>query len=398
MLAIKHVKLIDGTGRPPAGDAVILLNGRKITAAGPGVPIPEDASVIDGRGMTAVPAFSDMHTHMGGSSTFDHSPCGDRLGTYEFSEARESFLRWGVTTVRTCGDRASEILNYRDSVNSGKIISPRVLSCGPFIQDPDGHPWATVYMRDPTVGKEACVFADTDMTLEQQIADIALLGVDFIKVFYAHLNKMDYPNPVPRITKEQLCRAVAAAHSHGLKCACHVDGPEEMSDAADAGVDYIEHIIGAGCENGEYSDEIVEKVVSSGAVVTPTMVSIQRFDDSPGFRSVWDELNTAVKQFYDAGVPMMVGCDSGIPFVPFGESLHDEMEMLANAGIPVPEVLRMATLGNMTHIGLDTSLGSIEPGKTADIVLLGSDPLENIRNTRDVRLVFKEGRVVFDAH
>lgn len=398
MLAIEHVKLIDGTGNTPVENAVILAENGKITAAGAGISVPAEASVINGCGLTAVPGFSDMHTHFGGSSGFDHSSCGDRVGTYEYAEAREGFLRWGVTAVRTCGDRAEDMLSYRDDVNAGKILAPRVISCGPFLQAMDGHPWGTVYMRDPVVAEKACLFADDPDPIEEQVARIAGMGVDFIKVFYAHLNKMDYPNSVPRLTKEQLIRVAESAHAHGLKCACHVDGPAEMMDAAEAGIDFIEHMIGAGGECGEFTDEMVEKVLKSGAVVTPTMVSIQRFDSTPGFRSVWADLNKAVLQFYEAGVPMMVGCDSGIPFVPFGESLHDEMEMLVGAGIPAADVLSMATLGNMKHMGLGDTLGSIEAGKNADIVLLGSDPQMDIRATKDIRLVLKDGRVAYDAN
>ena len=397
MLAIKHVHLITGTDTAPVDDATILIENGKIKAAGKDIVVPESASIINGQGMTAMPALSDVHTHMGGSSSFDHSPCGKRIETYEYSESREGFLRWGVTTVRTCGDQAKEMLSYRDDVKSGKSVAPRIISCGPFIQDPNGHPWGTVYMKSPEVAENACMFADSGEAIEQQVDEIAHTGVDFIKVFYAHLNKMDYPNPVPRITKEQLGRIVDSAHRNGLKCACHVDGPEEMMDAAECGVDFIEHMIGAGNENTAFTDEMIQKVKDSGAFVDPTMISILRFDQTPGFVSVYDGLKKAVKQFYDAGIPLLVGCDSGIPFVPFGESVHDELACLVEAGIPASDVIRMATLGNAQALELDGSIGSIEPGKQADIVLLGSDPLEDIANTKDIRRVIMNGRTVFDA-
>lgn len=397
MFVIKNIRLIDGTGNAPVDNASVVIENGVFRAAGQDAEVPAGASILDGSGLTAIPGLIEMHTHFGGSSAFDHPPCGTRHETYDYAEARESFLRWGVTTIRTCGDQATDMLGFRDDVNAGKVISPRVITCGPFIQDPNGHPWATVYSRSQVVGEKACVFADVRVPIERQVASIALMGVDFIKVFYAHLNKMDYPNPVSRLTKAQLKRVANSAHRNGLKCACHVDGPEEMMDAAEVGVDYIEHMIGAGNENSTFSPEMIEKVKASGAVVDPTMISILRFDQTPGFRSVYQDLEVAVKQFYDAGIPLVVGCDSGIPFVPFGESFHDEMACIAKAGIPNGEVLHMATLGNAKALGRDDTLGSIEPGKQADLVLLGSDPMENIENTKDIRLVIMNGHTVFDA-
>lgn len=397
MLAIDHVRLIDGTGRAPVEHATILIENGTFQEVGQGIPIPSGASIIDGTNLTAIPGLIDMHTHFGGSSSFDHPPAGSRHETYDYVEAREGFLRWGVTTVRTCGDQAPDILEFRDDVRKGKVISPRILSCGPFIQHPAGHPWATVYTKSPEIQETACIFADGRVPIERQVSNIALMGVNFIKVFYAHLNKMDYPNPVPRLTKEQLKRVVDSAHRNNLKCACHVDGPEEMMDAVEVGADYIEHMIGAGNEHTAFTDEMLLKIKASGAIVDPTMVSILRFDQTPGFISVWEELKKAVQQFYDAGIPLTVGCDSGIPFVPFGESLHDEMACFVEAGIPAGEVLRMATSGNAKALELASTIGSIAPGKAADLILLGSNPLENITNTRDIRLVMMNGHSVYDA-
>lgn len=397
MLAIKNVRLIDGCGAAPVENAVILIENGIFTKVTPEAEIPSDASVINANGLTAIPGLIDMHTHMSGSSGFDHPGAGTRTETYDYVEARESFLRWGVTTVRTCGDFAEEMLAFRNDVQHGKFTSPRIVSCGPFIQHPKGHPWATVYMKNPAVSEKGCLFADDGRSIEEQVAYLASIGVDFIKVFYAHLNKMDYPNPVPRLTKDQLRRVVDSAHLNGLKCACHVDGPEEMMDATEVGVDIIEHMIGAGNECSEFTDEQVEKIKASGASIDPTMISVLRFDDTPGFRSVWEDLKKAVKQFYDAGIPLTVGCDSGIPFVPFGESLHDEMNCMVEAGIPATDVISMATYGNAKALGLDERVGSIAPGREADLILLGSDPIADIAATKDIRLVLKQGKVMYQA-
>lgn len=388
MIAIKNARNLNNS------QISILIENGTIVANGPNIEIPEGITVIDGTGKYIIPGFIDAHTHMGGSSSFEHPSCGNRQETYDFTESREGFLKWGVTAVRTCGDQSEEILSFRDDVKSGKICSPHVVCCGPFIQAKDGHPWATVYMKNDRVAKLACIFADNEIAIERQVAGIALAGVDFIKVFYAHLNKVDIEHFVPRLTKEQLKRVVDSAHRHNLKCVCHVDGPKEMVDAAEVGVDCIEHMIGAGNTEAEFTDEEIAIVKASGAVVDPTMISILRFDATPGYVSVWDKLKRSVKRFHDAGIPLAVGCDSGVPFCPFGESLHDEMECLAQAGIPNAAIMEMVSKTNAKVLGMEDRIGSLDVGKNADIVLLGSNPLDNIRNTRDIRMVMLGGKIV----
>lgn len=390
MLAIVNATVPDGSGKKIS----VLVDGGKIAASGTDVAVPPGASVINAEGLYILPGLIDAHSHFGGSSSFDRPGCGDRRETYDYVEAREGFLRWGVTTVRTCGDQAKEILPFRDDVNAGNVLSPRVVSCGPFFQGAGGHPWATVYMKDPTVAETAAVFISDDTDIEKAVADVASTGVDFIKAFYGHINKLDYPKPVPHMGKGQLGRLVAAAHKHGLKCAVHVDGPQELMEAVEVGADAIEHLIAAGGEETRFTPAQIEAIKASGAVVDPTMISILRFDQTPGFPSVWADLKLAVKQFYDAGVPLAVGCDSGIPFVPFGESLHDEMACLVEAGIPALDVLNMATEGNARLLGLDAVIGTLDAGKDADLLLLGADPLEDIANTRDIRLTMVKGSIV----
>ncbi len=391
MRAIKHVNLPGKTGT-----VNILIENGIIKAIGEDICCCDATCVIDATGLFAIPGLIDAHTHMGGSSSFDHPGCGTRHETYDYVEAREGFLKWGVTAVRACGDRANEVLAFREKQQSGSVLAPRLITCGPFIQAVEGHPWATVYMRQSDIVNEAALFADHDIPVECQVENIARSGVDFIKVFYAHINKVDPEHPANRMTKEQLRRVIDSAHRQHLRCAVHVDGPEEMKDAIEAGADAIEHMIGANGDSTEFSSELISKVKASGAIVVPTMISILRFDETPGYVSVWDKLKLAVKQFYDAGIPLAVGCDSGIPFVPHGESLHDEMACLADAGIPTADILKMVSQTNARLLGRESELGSLTAGKRADIVLLGSDPIADIHNTRDIRMVLLNGAIVTD--
>ena len=399
MLAIKNVRLIDGTGKEPVPEMTILIENGRFTQIGRGLSIPENASVIQGAGLTAVPGLIDMHTHVGGSAVFDYPACGNRTETYDFVQAREGFLRWGVTTVRTCGDQVESVLPFRDDANAGKILAPRVVACGPFFQILDGHPWGTVYFKNEVVREKAVEFVDLEESIEDQVDRIVRLGVDYIKAFYPADKSAEDPQAAPRMTFEQLKRVVDRAHMHGLKCACHVDGPEGMAAAAAAGADTIEHAVNIGSNDTVITESMIRTIKESGAVVDPTLIATHHMAESlpeEAGTELRDAADRVAKALYENRVPLAVGCDSGIPFVPAGESLHDELQCLEDIGIPASEILHMATLGNAGILGLDAEVGSIEPGKEADLILLGADPLEKISNTKEIRLVLLRGKVVRD--
>lgn len=399
MLVFKNAKLIDGTGKEPVENASILIEHGRFREIGTDFSYPEDTTVIDLKGKTVIPGLIDAHIHINGSSRLDRPGASHLIPNYNFAEMREGCLRWGVVAVRSCGQFVEETLAFREGVENGTIErSPRVCMSGPMFQAPGGHPCYTVFMSDSDVEQFACAIVKEDTEIEPIIKKSKEQGVDFTKVFYAHLNKMDYPNPVPRISKKKLQEIIEVSHRYGLSVTVHVDCPEEMKDAVELGADVIEHMIGAGETQNDFSDELVALTKQSGAVIDPTMISIKRFDPlNDSAPSVWDAVKKAVMKCYNAGIPMAVGCDAGIPFVPFGEAVHDEMACLNDVGIPPLEVITMATSGNAKLLGMDDHIGTIEPGKDADLIVLEKDPLEDIKNTKTIELVFLKGRVVTDC-
>lgn len=167
-------------------------------------------------------------------------------------------------------------------------------------------------------------------------------------------------------------------------------------DAVRAGVDSVEHILSAGAANTDISDELVDLIKEKKTVLVPTMMSILHFDSRVGDKPVYEKLKSAVKKLCDSGIPLAVGSDSAIHFVPFGETLHDEMACMVEAGMTELSVLTAVTSGNAGLLGISDRLGTIEAGKTADIIVLGSNPLEDIKNSRDIRMVIQNGRVIID--
>ena len=397
MLALKNAVLIDGTGKKPIPQCTILMEHGKFKEIGTDIPVPSGAMVMDLQGKTVIPGLIDAHVHISGSSRLDRPGMSHLVPSYDFAEMREGCLRWGVIAVRSCGHFMEETLAFRDGVNNGTIErSPRVCLSGPMFQSRGGHPCYTVFMSDPEVEQDACAVIDDDTQIEPIIRQSKEQGVDFTKIFYAHLNKMDYPNPVPRISKQKLKEIIDISHQYGLSVTVHVDCPAEMLDAVQCGADCIEHMIGAGELENKISDELIDLTKKSGAVVDPTMISIKRFDPMGSAPSIWDAVKEAVRKCYDAGIPMAVGCDAGIPFVPFGEAVHDEMACLNEAGISPLEVITMATGGNARLLKMEDRIGTIEPGKDADLIVLGKDPLEDIRNTKTIQLVVSKGKIVTD--
>ena len=397
MFALKNAVLIDGTGKEPIPQCTILMEHGKFKEIGTDIPVPSGAMVMDLQGKTVIPGLIDAHVHISGSSRLDRPGMSHLVPSYDFAEMREGCLRWGVIAVRSCGHFMEETLAFRDGVNNGTIErSPRVCLSGPMFQSRGGHPCYTVFMSDPEVEQDACAVIDDDTQIEPIIRQSKELGADFTKIFYAHLNKMDYPNPVPRISKQKLKEIIDVSHQYGLSVTVHVDCPAEMLDAVQYGADCIEHMIGAGELENKISDELIELTKKSGAVVDPTMISIKRFDPMGSAPSIWDAVKEAVRKCYDAGIPMAVGCDAGIPFVPFGEAVHDEMACLNEAGIPPLEVITMATGGNAKLLKMEDRIGTIEPGKDADLIVLEKDPLEDIRNTKTIQLVVSKGKIVTD--
>lgn len=397
MLVLKNAVLIDGTGAPPQRDATVILKGKQIEAVGRGLPVPDGAQVVDLEGMTLLPGFSDAHTHFGGSARLDRPGLTGRFGSYDYAEHREAALRWGVTAVRSAGDFTPEILEFRDEVNAGKIRSPRVIAAGRMVQADGGHPAFTVFFSDAAIVENACVILRADTDIEAEIAKLSDLGVDWIKIFVSDDNKMQYPCTVPRLSNEQLRRIVDAAHKHGKPVMAHVDDIGNLKDAVLCGADSVEHTINVATSDHEVTDEVLRLLTGRDVWVVPTMTATNLHEGSiPGAPPVYPALETAVGKMVRAGVKFGVGCDSGIPFIPFGECVHMEMELLVRAGMEPLAAVTAATGGNAKLFRKNDVFGTVEPGKAADLVVLGSSPLDDIRNTRDIRLVFRDGSVVID--
>jgi imidazolonepropionase-like amidohydrolase len=397
MLVLKNAVLIDGTGAPPQRDATVILKGKQIEAVGRGLPVPDGAQVVDLEGMTLLPGFSDAHTHFGGSARLDRPGLTGRFGSYDYAEHREAALRWGVTAVRSAGDFTPEILEFRDEVNAGKIRSPRVIAAGRMVQADGGHPAFTVFFSDAAIVENACVILRADTDIEAEIAKLSDLGVDWIKIFVSDDNKMQYPCTVPRLSNEQLRRIVDAAHKHGKPVMAHVDDIGNLKDAVLLGADSVEHTINVATLRHEVTDR------GSASADRPGRLGGSHDDAHESARRLHSGRAAGLSRLGNCGGQNGAGRSEVRRRLRLGNPLHPlrGMRPYGNGaacarGMEPLAAVTAATGGNAKLFRKNDVFGTWCRARRRISVVLGSSPLDDIRNTRDIRLVFRDGSVVID--
>lgn len=400
MIAFIHADLMDGISDFVKRDQTVLVSGDRITGVG-NVDIPEGATVIDLKGKTILPGLIDAHTHIGGNSGFHHPPHTGRIHSYDFAEAREQFLSWGVTTVRDAGSFMPDCLEIRDAIEEGKMRGPRIVAAGRMIQAEGGHPWNSVLFQDPEIRENELFFVKSDATeaelralIDQEVSE----GTDWIKLVSSDDNCMNWPEHLPRLSAKQMKIMVDEAHRHGKPVLIHCDDFLDMKMAVDAGADSVEHVINNGAQTGHIPPEnLLEEMKEKNCWSVPTMIATLRHDGSiKAAEKVMPYVLKGVRAMLERGVRIGVGCDSGIPFVPFGESLHDELKLLTEVGMTPIEAVNAATGGNAELLRISKETGSIEIGKKADLVVVGGDPSKDIEDTKKICLVMMNGDIVTD--
>lgn len=373
------------------------------------LPAPKDSHVIDGRGLYVMPGLADAHVHY-----FDPEVFGRVL------------IANGVLLVRDMGQPTGQALRLRDALNRGERLGPEMIATGSMLDgDPALIPSIALGLQTPEEGRAA---------VRQQ----AEAGVDQIKVY-------------SRLDKDVFLAIADEAQKVGLKVVGHVPESVYIEDAAAAGLRSSEHLfgfekviakllgeqarntyVGMGSDAGYLQrlgevnpDElrgVYRRLRDSGLTVCPTVVTfktgahikdIQSGDFlhseyiSPGILNIWQSQWSQQNDLPDfiwqnwaqmvsglntAGVPLMVGTDLITPGIIPGYSVHEEMAIWQGAGIPPADVLRSATLVPAQFMGLEDRLGTVAEGKTASLVLLRANPLEDIRNAQSIEAVFLRGQ------
>lgn len=376
-VALVGATVIDGTGAPAVSDATVIVSGGKIVAVGPraATTVPAGARRIDVTGKTIMPGLWDMHTHL---MQMEWAPV---------------YLAAGVTTVRDMGNNLYFIVPFRKAVDSHAIIGPRMLLAG-LVDGGGPNAFGALNATTPAEGR-AIVRRYHDLGFEQ------MKLYDLLK-----------PDVVGAITAE--------AHRLGMTVTGHVPRSLGLLGSIDSGMDQIAHLPIRGDAQSDTVRRLIDSLRAHGTVIDPTAAWGEILQHStaepvsnlfPGVVNLSPVLaqringmgiatvDTAtahvrmrrtlgvIRALHDAGVPLVAGTDEGVP----GLSVYREVELYAKSGIVPIEALRTATAVPAKVMKLDRTLGTLEVGKIADLIVLDGNPLDRIENVEHVRLVMKEG-------
>jgi len=404
LIVIHADRLIDGrTDRAVERRSVIVEDERIVGIEAGFVELEGADRTVDLRGHTVMPGLIDMHVHLDDEQSPDSYEERFRLDPtdYAFRSVRyaERTLLAGFTTVRDLGASDGIVTSLRDAIDAGWIVGPRIFAAGKSIATTGGH-------ADPSTG------VNREYASDPGPAEGVVNGVEdarkAVRARYkegANLVKITATGGVlsvaasgdnPQFTIEEIEAIVAAAADYGFRVAAHAHGAEGMRRAVLGGVHSIEH--------GSYmTEEIMELMKERGTAYVPTLSAALFVAEKAQVDGYFPEIVRAkaaaigpvargtFARAYAAGVPIVFGTDTGVS--PHGENWR-EFVYLQEAGMPVIEAIQAATLRAAVLLGADADLGTLEPGKLADVVAVPGDPLGDAQLMGRVDFVMKGGVVI----
>ncbi|MFB8003712.1 amidohydrolase family protein [Nocardia sp. NPDC056000] len=399
--AYTHALLIDGTGTPALADATIVVTDGEITAAGTDVRVPADAKIVDLGGRTVLPGLIDAHVHLGGLG-FGNTPAfGGRAETDDYAAARSGALRHGVTTERSLGDFLTDSLAVRDEIERGELIGPRLFTSGPSFQVEGGHPNGSVWFNDPVALREAARVPTTAEEARHAVHELADAGVDLIKIIISNNAIFGPPRPELKMPWDITAAIIDAAHARALRVVTHTETLADALQAVRAGSDDIEHLLMRAPEPLDPSafDELFELMAERGTYLVATMVAHQHESTPETDARTLRYGNHLIKRAYDRGVTLGVGSDAHSAGM-HGWALRNELIMMVHdQGIPAADALVAVTRTNAELLGYADTIGTVEAGKRADLLIIDGDPIADITALANIHQVLRDGVVVVDnAH
>lgn len=399
MLLLLNVKtLIDGTGAAPMHSVSILMDGNRIVKIGPrGSIVADGAEVLDAPDSAALPGLFDLHFHMfllllepvGKVVEVTHRR-DELVATKIFKAARAAkiWLQTGVTTIRDAGAGENLSVAMREAIEDGLTQGPRVFASGGLIAQTGGfRPGSESHGVEITGADEARRVA------RQQLK----AGVDVLKIYGASGiggggGRLIGPPGWPQLTVEEMRAVAEEAHKPGRLCSAHTGSAESIKNAVNAGVDWIDHA-------DFMDDEAIEMLFKTNTPIVPTQAiawSLENFGEEMGFgrhiaskaREVGAIAQERLRLAYKAGVRIAVGTDPDNPRA----SVAKECEMLTEIGMSPMEAILAATKVPAEILRVGDQLGTAEPGKIADLLVVAGNPLSDIRDLAKVQHVIQGGR------
>ena len=439
-IALTHVTVIDGTGAPPKLDMTVVITGYRIAeiAKTSTVGSPRFSRTIDATGSYVIPGLWDMHSHPDDPELWPSNP-----PPLDKEKLLTLLIANGVTGIRDMGGELKLLHDWRIRVGYGTMIGPHIYACGPLLDGPNPMWPGSLPIATAEQGRQA-------------VRDLKKQRADFIKVYSllprdayfaiadeAKKLKIPFSGHVPdSVTPEEASDAGQASEEHLLQivesCSDREAVKKKLDQLRASGASaverrkaYVETTLAT--FDTKKADALFAKFVKNNTWITPTAIVWQNnasFEEDASkyadrmkylpryIREYWDPKNNAhlknrsperiavekqlVKKYLEiigsmqrSGVKLMTGSDFGAnPLLFPGWGVHDEMALFVKAGLTPMEALQAATRNPAQFLGLDRSVGTVEKGKLADLVLLDANPLVDINNTRKINSVIFQGRMM----
>ncbi len=414
-LLIENVALIDGAGRQPLRGVSVLVEDDRIAAIRRGKFSQSrraHAQVIDGARKYLIPGLMDVHVHLAGSLKVTEQGLREiAIDRNKGIRALHGYLYSGVTTIYDCGNVPDYIFALRDEERSGALTSPRIFATGGIVTYPGSHgsgPGATTVDDWP----EAIPLLDEHIKR----------GPDILKLTLEERGWGMRPL-IPKLPLPLMEKIIEYYNDHGIRTTAHTASELRARQAIFAGIDTLAHPVIIGPVSDSFANLMGAKKVPMATTLTigenySRLAEHPEYLDQPLYQAIfpeaeikelkettrqqyqerkwtwWMKLMTPVAQenlrkIHAAGGVLALGTDQT-----HGAAVHREMELLAAAGIPPLDIIRIATLNAAKFLGKEDQLGSIEEGKRADLVLLNADPSADINNAKDIHMVIKNGRII----
>jgi imidazolonepropionase-like amidohydrolase len=408
-IVIRDVTLLDGTGSAPRPGVSVFVSGERIVAVKPGpAPVPAGAAVVEGAGRYLIPGIIDTHVHVQGGRVARAGGEGTVVDRQLAVRTLQAYLYSGVTSIFDSGNNPDFIFGLRAEERGGTLVAPRIFATGANITAPQGY------------GDNAFSIKVANLEADRPLLEAHFdRKPDLQKILYDRLGTFGSPAAAV-LSQENLQGIIALAHRRGIPTTVHTTTEWDSLAALGAGIDAFAHPVRAAVTPA-FARTLAERRVPVSTTLAvfghiARVAEEPEFLDAPLFRATIDpaelsflrsverqryiasgmsaqfkamnpHIARTVKRLHDAGVPLALGTDRTL-----GASVHMELELLAQAGIPLADILRIATLNGALYLNRERDLGSIEPGKLADMVLLRSDPTRDVAAYQAIEAVFKGGR------
>jgi imidazolonepropionase-like amidohydrolase len=403
---LKAAAVLDVDNGRVIPDGYVLVDGEKIRSWGKRVDLPSlppDTAVLSFPRQTLLPGLINSHAHLcvpSGGQPF-YLEQSDEMALLTAVRNMRLEQSAGITTVRDCGDQNGVLFALRRAVQQGILDGPRFILCGPPLTMSGGHAHFLGGVADGPV--------EIARAVRRRVAD----GADFIKLIGTGGGTPGSQPDQASYTREELASAVAEAHQLDVPVSVHCRGIPGIVNAIAAGVDQIEHACFELPDGTlSFDRKLAGRMANAGIWVTPT---IQLYRDAQAHlqkKAVTGDLNETERQrlkilpevigsklqalrgFLDAGVNVVAGNDAGLPYTGFG-CLWQELDVMMSGGMTAMQAITTATATPARMLGMEDQIGSIQPGKQADLIVVDGDPTEDISALSRVRMVTQAGRMVF---